>query len=358
MYSERSSPHRSPLITHSHDFSVPFRMLNQASWSSSSLPLRNHGGCSSNASNAGSILSNDRVAIDLMLNPILDSSSNSQTRISLPSIRTLDVHRYAERDLSPLDSLHLQPHSASYYHQSPVARMDLPPFQSSLSPRERHLFKRIKARRGSHSSTASCSVSPPSPPGSTYCQYTPNDSNITSCPTGQQEQSRQNASYSQSQQSHEQYYGDKQHKTQSQQHVQQGHSNKKYTTEEMHFIQYFREDKRMQWADIVGPFNAQFPNHKRERGALECRYYRFQMYPQINEDGTFQYNDKNEIVMVNTKVRDRRDTKRSGGKKWSILNDYFKLVSRCPEQVLEYHWTDEEDKRRARAISKSTSIAT
>lgn len=76
------------------------------------------------------------------------------------------------------------------------------------------------------------------------------------------------------------------------------------------------------------------------------------MYPKVNEDGTFQYDDKGEIVMVNTKVRDRRDMERSGGKKWTVLNDYFKLGSRCPEQVLEYSWTDEEDKRRARAISK------
>ena len=338
---------------------MPLRLLSEAAWSSDSLPLRNSG-YSSAASNTGSVSSNDRLAIDMMLNPILDTPSNSSQRITLPSIRTLDAHLYGALELPPLESLNLQPYIpcpnfASYYHQSPTLRMEYPPFQSSLPSRERHLFKRIKARRESHSSSASGSVSPPSSPGSTYGQYTPLDSNITSCPMDQQDPSRHNSAYSQSQ-SRPQCYGETQNKSYGHAQAQQGHSNKKYTTEEMHFIQYFREDKRMQWADIVGPFNAQFPNHKRERGALECRYYRFQMYPKVNDDGTFQYDDKGEIVMVNTKVRDRRDTERSGGKKWRVLNDYFKLVSRCPEQVLEYAWTDEEDKRRARAISKCASV--
>ena len=75
--------------------------------------------------------------------------------------------------------------------------------------------------------------------------------------------------------------------------------------------------------------------------------------PMVNEDGTFQYDDKGEIRMVKAKVMDRTDMESHGGKKWAVLNGYFKLVSKCPEQVLEYSWTDDDDKRRARAISKS-----
>ena len=108
----------------------------------------------------------------------------------------------------------------------------------------------------------------------------------------------------------------------------------------------------MQWADIVEPFNAQFSPHRRERGALECRYYRFQLYPKVNEDGSFVFDDKGEIVMVNTKVRERRERERTGGKAWDRLNEYFKLVSRCPEKVVEYKWTEKEDKRKARQIRK------
>lgn len=48
-------------------------------------------------------------------------------------------------------------------------------------------------------------------------------------------------------------------------------------------------------------------------------------------------------MMVNTKIRERRDRERTGGKGWDKLNEYFMLVSRCPEKV-EYKWTEEEDK--------------
>lgn len=173
-----------------------------------------------------------------------------------------------------------------------------------------------------------------------------------------QEQARHTAVYAYSQAQNCQYSYEKQQAGLAgyDNQATKGHSNKSYTLEEMHFIQYFREDKRMQWADIVGPFNAQFPAHKRERGALECRYYRFQFYPKVNEDGSFVFDDKGEIVMVNTKVRERRERKRMGGKGWDRLNEYFRLVSRCPEKVVEYEWTEEEDKRKARQIRKCNTM--
>lgn len=43
----------------------------------------------------------------------------------------------------------------------------------------------------------------------------------------------------------------------------------------------------MQWADIVLLFNAQFPLHKRDRGALECRHYGFQFFSKVNKDRSF-----------------------------------------------------------------------
>lgn len=332
-------------------------MLNQATWSSDSLPLRRYGEYSSSTSNAGSVASNDRVAIDLILNPIQEPSSNTQTRVTLPSIKSLDFNRY---DLPPIYQLDFKAPStaASYYYARPPTPRDYPPYQSALSPKDRHLSKIWKrGRRGSHSSSASCSVSPPSSPGSTYAAYeqcTPMSATITSCPMDPQEQARHTAAYAYSQAQNCQYNYEKQQKNLAghDSKATQGHSNKKYTLEEMHFIQYFREDKRMQWADIVGPFNAQFSPHKRERGALECRYYRFQLYPKVNEDGSFVLDDKGEIVMVNTKVRERRERERTGGKGWDRLNEYFRLVSRCPEKVVEYKWTEEEDKRKARQIRK------
>lgn len=320
----------------------PFRMLKQA-WRSDSLPLRNHGEYNSTASNASSVSSNARLAIHQMLNPILHSSANT---------RTLDVHRHAGPELPPLHSVNL-PSSSAYpkiYHlQSSTARIDYPPLLSSMSPRDRHLFKRIGVRQRSPNSSTRCSVSPLSSLRSIYGQYPPIDSNITSYAMDHHAHFRHKSAHSQSNQH---YDGEMHRKSYTHAESQQRHSNKKYTTEEMHFIQYFREDKRMQWSDIVGPFNAQFPNHRRQRNALESRYYRFQVYPKVNEDGTFQYDDKGEIVMVNIKVRDRKDTERSGGKKWTVLNNYVNLVSSCPKQVLEYAWTDVEDKERARAISE------
>ena len=357
MYSERPPRHQSQ----SYDYPAPFKMLNQATWSSDSLPLGRCGEYSSSTSIAGSVASSDRITIDLMLNPIQEPSTNTQSRITLPSIKTLDFHRY---DLPPFDQLDLKTPStaASYYYARPSTPKDYSPYQSALPPKDRHLSKIWKrGRRGSHSSSISCSVSPPSSPGSTYAayeKYTPMSATITSCPMDPQEQTRHTAAYAYSQPQNCEYNYEKQQNSPAgyDSKATQGHSNKSYTLEEMHFIQYLREDKRMQWADIVGPFNAQFPAHKRERGALECRYYRLQLYPKVNEDGSFVFDDKGEIVMVNTKVRERRKRERTGGKGWDRLNEYFRLVSRCPEKVVEYEWTEEGDKRKARQIRKSKKV--
>lgn len=140
------------------------------------------------------------------------------------------------------------------------------------------------------------------------------------------------------------------------------HSNVPYTLEQVHFIQYYREDKSVQWQAIVDPFKSQFPRvvfpqsnesngsngPDRQKGALECRYYRAQMYPKIDDGGNFVFDQTGDVEWVNIKVRDRNDYQHI-----SILGEYFKLVTRCPEEVLTYSWTDEDDKKEARRISKS-----
>jgi hypothetical protein len=136
------------------------------------------------------------------------------------------------------------------------------------------------------------------------------------------------------------------------------HSNIPYTLEQVHFIQYYREDKKVQWQAIVQPFKRQFPrvvvhqsssnSPKRGKGALECRYYRAQMYPKIDDEGNFVRDHNNEYEMVNIRVRDRPIHPHK-----AILEDYIKLVTRCPEEVLKYSWTDDKDKAEARHISKS-----
>jgi hypothetical protein len=137
------------------------------------------------------------------------------------------------------------------------------------------------------------------------------------------------------------------------------HSNVPYSLEQVHFIQYYREDKKVQWQAIVQPFKRQFPRvvlqqsssngPKRGKGALECRYYRAQMYPKIDDEGNFVRDHNNEYEMVNIRVRDR-----STHRHIAILEDYIKLVTRCPEEVLKYSWTEEKDKALARDISKSS----
>ncbi|KFZ06947.1 hypothetical protein V501_06937 [Pseudogymnoascus sp. VKM F-4519 (FW-2642)] len=133
------------------------------------------------------------------------------------------------------------------------------------------------------------------------------------------------------------------------------HSNIPYTLEQVHFIQYYREDKKVQWQAIVQPFKRQFPrvvvhqsssnSPKRGKGALECRYYRAQVYPKIDDEGNFVRDHNNEYEMVNIRVRDRQIHPHK-----AILEDYIKLVTRCPEEVLKYSWTDDKDKAEARNI--------
>jgi hypothetical protein len=38
----------------------------------------------------------------------------------------------------------------------------------------------------------------------------------------------------------------------------------------------------------------------------------------------------------------------------NILENYIKLVTRCPELVIKYPWTDEGDKATAQRISESS----
>ncbi|KFY41791.1 hypothetical protein V494_02784 [Pseudogymnoascus sp. VKM F-4513 (FW-928)] len=131
------------------------------------------------------------------------------------------------------------------------------------------------------------------------------------------------------------------------------HSNVPYTLEQVHFIQYYREDKGVQWEAIVIPFKKQFPQVRfkpstgpnRGKGALECRYYRAQMFPKLDDAGNLVLDENGEPEMVNIKVRERTSHRHR-----NIIEDYFKLVTRCPEMVLEYSWTDEKDKEEARRI--------
>lgn len=129
-----------------------------------------------------------------------------------------------------------------------------------------------------------------------------------------------------------------------------------YSLEQIHFIQYHREDKGMQWQAIVQPFKTRFPrvvfqksnDPKRQKGALESRYYRAQMYPKIDDEGNLVLGQNGDEEMVNIKVRERRNHRHK-----AALDNYIKRVTRCPEMVLEYSWTDEEDKEKARSISMS-----
>jgi hypothetical protein len=71
------------------------------------------------------------------------------------------------------------------------------------------------------------------------------------------------------------------------------------------------------------------------------------MYPKIDDGGNFVLDQNEEVEMVNIKVRDRASHQHR-----NVLENYIKLVTRCPELVIEYLWTDEEDKVKAREISK------
>ncbi|KFY44238.1 hypothetical protein V495_03563 [Pseudogymnoascus sp. VKM F-4514 (FW-929)] len=135
------------------------------------------------------------------------------------------------------------------------------------------------------------------------------------------------------------------------------HSNIPYSLEQVHFIQYYREDKHFQWQAIVHPFMTQFPkvafplpqhqsnSAKRNKGALECRYYRAQLFPKIDDGGNIVFDQNGEVEMVNIKLRERNNHQHK-----DVLHDYFTLVTRCPQKVIEYSWTDEEDKVEAQKI--------
>ncbi|KFY61359.1 hypothetical protein V496_05048 [Pseudogymnoascus sp. VKM F-4515 (FW-2607)] len=107
-----------------------------------------------------------------------------------------------------------------------------------------------------------------------------------------------------------------------------------YSLEQIHFIQYHRGDKGMQWQEILLSFNRCFPvfflqnnNPKHQKEALSNLYYRAQMYPRIDNKGNLVLDQNGDEELVN-----------------------IKLVTRCPERVLTYSWTDEEDKEKSRRI--------
>lgn len=290
---------------------------------------------------------------NVILSPILDSNSNPQARCSLPSIRTLDVHQAPSfRGLPSLDSLDL--YQQQHESAREAGRRELrSPFQSSMSPRDRYFFKRAKACRHSRTSSV-CSSTPPSSPSSSVCYPSPQDNNVTSYPGSQNILTR---SYSYPQSSHQAFslfpvpntshFVDDNHLASA-----TGRSNKAYTHEEVHFIIYMRDDRKMQWTDIVKPFNDQF-NKKASRGALECRYYRAQLFPKFSNDGSILYDERGELIMEPLKVRDRKELQRAGGIRWEKTEPYTTLVGRCPSLILQYEWTDPEDKRKAKAIVQS-----
>ena len=105
--------------------SAIFKMLNHTTSSSDSL----------SSSNAASVTSSKRVGISLMLNPIQDPSYNTQSGITLSSMKILDSVHY---DIDQLD--HTTSTTASYYYTN------YPPYQSTLSSKERHFGKLFKRK--------------------------------------------------------------------------------------------------------------------------------------------------------------------------------------------------------------------
>lgn len=291
----------------------------------------------------------------VILNPILDSTDNTQARCSLPSIRTLDVHQPTPfRALPSLDSLDLYQYPSDD-QRDPSRRVLRSPFQSAISPRDRYFFKRAKAHRHSRTSSV-CSSTPPSSPSSSVCYPSSQDVNITSYPSSQ----NLTRSYSYPQSLHQVYspylLGNTPHYVSVEKvptSSPTGRSNKAYTHEEVHFIIYMRDDRKMQWTDIVNPFNDQF-NKKASRGALECRYYRAQLFPKFAEDGSYLYDETGELIMEPLKVRDRKELQRAGGIRWVKTEPFTTLVGRMPSLILQYKWTDPEDKRKAKAIGMFT----
>lgn len=111
----------------------------------------------------------------------------------------------------------------------------------------------------------------------------------------------------------------------------------------------------MQWQEILLSFNRCFPvfflqnnNPKHQKEALSNLYYRAQMYPRIDNKGNLVLDQNGDEELVNIKVREMINHQHK-----AVLHDYIKLVTRCPERVLTYSWTDEEDKEKSRRISKS-----
>jgi hypothetical protein len=246
-----------------------------------------------------------RLSIHLFLNPVLDADTHThayvhhpppKTRVVLPSIETLDLDRFYDLD-SPLTPL-----SPLRYHYLPPSR----PYQH-----QRRQYKEVRRRRRDPAklSSSPSSASPSSSPASRAALQAACDSRGPA--------PRKSA-----------------------------HSNVKYTVEEVHFIQYMRDDKNMQWQDIVEPFNLQFPSHYRDKGALECRYYRAQFFPVLDPDGNPVFEANGEVAMTNIKVRDRKC-------QGEHFKQCLKLIDRCPQKVLEYSWTAEVDRQAARRISTS-----
>jgi hypothetical protein len=71
------------------------------------------------------------------------------------------------------------------------------------------------------------------------------------------------------------------------------------------------------------------------------------MYPKIDDGGKFVFDQNGDVEMVNIKVRDRAQHQHR-----DVIENYIKLVTRCPELAIEYPWRDEEDKVKAQEISK------
>ncbi|KFY99703.1 hypothetical protein V498_00571 [Pseudogymnoascus sp. VKM F-4517 (FW-2822)] len=69
------------------------------------------------------------------------------------------------------------------------------------------------------------------------------------------------------------------------------------------------------------------------------------MYPRIDNKGNLVLDQNGDEELVNIKVREMIKHQHK-----AVLHDYIKLVTRCPERVLTYSWTDEEDKEKSRRI--------
>lgn len=125
--------------------------------------------------------------------------------------------------------------------------------------------------------------------------------------------------------------------------TQPSHSNKAYTQEQVHWLRYHHEDLHLIWPQTHARFFQIWPGEKRDSvPCITSRYYRSNLLPKLNNNGTPMLDQNGKFIMFPAKVRERA---KDEGKDTPFL-----FVDLYPEWALVYNWVIPEHKDKAMRV--------